>query len=238
MLQIAQVQQALPSRLKGNITQELVDKLNNISKDPNHAEIIKENFVSYSSVLQDGRYKIEDYMNAVAYVSYKLMSYSNQDSYFRTFPDRHASLVARGVSAKDISSYVAAYNKNKLVNLILEQSLIPIWILNQDAVQRAINTQIEIMSDNTVSAVARTQAANSLLTHLAKPKESTQIQLNIGTEETNGLKDLKSAIVDLAAQQKKLIESGVTAKEIAASVIVDGEVVDEWRSKNVRWVTR
>lgn len=227
MLQIAQVQQALPSRLKGNVTQELVDKLNNISKDPNHAEIIKENFVSYSSVLQDGRYKIEDYMNAVAYVSYKLMSYSNQDSYFRTFPDRHASLVARGVSAKDISSYVAAYNKNKLVNLILEQSLIPIWILNQDAVQRAINTQIEIMSDNTVSAVARTQAANSLLTHLAKPKESTQIQLNIGTEETNGLKDLKSAIVDLAAQQKKLIESGVTAKEIAASVIVDGEVIDE-----------
>lgn len=227
MLQIAQVQQALPSRLKGNVTQDLVDKLNNISKDPNHAEIIKENFVSYSGVLQDGRYKIEDYMNAVAYVSYKLMSYSNQDSYFRTFPDRHANLVARGVSAKDISSYVAAYNKNKLVNLILEQSLIPIWILNQDAVQRAINTQIEIMSDNTVSAVARTQAANSLLTHLAKPKETAQIQLNIGTEESNGLKDLKTAIVDLAAQQKKLIETGVTAKEIAASVIVDGEVVDE-----------
>lgn len=227
MLQIAQVQQALPSRLKGNVTQDLVDKLNNISKDQNHAEIIKENFVSYSGVLQDGRYKIEDYMNAVAYVSYKLMSYSNQDSYFRTFPDRHANLVARGVSAKDISSYVAAYNKNKLVNLILEQSLIPIWILNQDAVQRAINTQIEIMSDSTVSAVARTQAANSLLTHLAKPKEATQIQLNIGAEESNGLKDLKSAIVDLAAQQKKLIESGVTAKEIAASVIVDGEVVDE-----------
>lgn len=227
MLQIAQVQHALPTRLKNNVTQDLVDKLNNISKDPNHAEIIKENFVSYSGVLQDGRYKIEDYMNAVAYVSYKLMSYSNQDSYFRTFPDRHANLVARGVSAKDISSYVAAYNKNKLVNLILEQSLIPIWILNQDAVQKAINTQLEIMSDHTVSAVARTQAANSLLTHLAKPKEATQIQLNIGNEESNGLKDLKSAIVDLAAQQKKLIESGVTAKVIAASDIIEGEVIDD-----------
>lgn len=177
--------------------------------------------------MQDGRYKIEDYMNAVAYVSYKLMGYSNQDSYFRTFPDRHANLVAKGTSAKDISSYVAMYNKNKLVNNILEQSLIPIWILNQDAVQKAINTQVEIMSDGNNSAIARTQAANSLLTHLAKPKETAAIQLNIGTEESSGLKDLRSAISDLANQQKKLIEGGVTAKEIAEADIVEGEVIDE-----------
>lgn len=227
MFQIAEVQKALPNRLKGNVTQELVDKLNTISSDEQHCEIIKENFVSYSGVLQDGRYKIEDYMNAVAYVSYKLMGYSNQDSYFRTFPDRHANLVAKGTSAKDISSYVAMYNKNKLVNNILEQSLIPIWILNQDAVQKAINTQVEIMSDGNNSAIARTQAANSLLTHLAKPKETAAIQLNIGTEESSGLRDLKSAISDLANQQKRLIEGGVTAKEIAEADIVEGEVIDE-----------
>lgn len=227
MFQIEEVQRALPTRLRGNVTQDLVDKINSISSDEQHCEIIKENFVSYSNVLQDGKYKIEDYMNAVAYVSYKLMGYSNQDSYFRTFPDRHANLVAKGVSAKDISSYVAMYNKNKLVNNILEQALIPIWILNQDAVQKAINTQVEIMSDSRNSAIARTQAANSILTHLAKPKEAAAIQLNIGTEESSALKDLKSAINDLANQQIRLIEGGVTAKEIAEADIVEGEIVDE-----------
>lgn len=227
MLTKQEVASAVPAKLKHSVTQDLVDKLNNISQDELHCETIKENFVGYTRILQDGKYKIEDYMNAVAYVSYKLMGYTNQDSYFRTFPDRHAALVARGATKKDISSYVAAYNKNKLVNQILEQSMIPIYVLNQDAVQKAINTQMEIMTDYDLPAVARTQAANSILTHLVKPKEAAQIQLNIGTEESSGMKDLKSALVDLTLQQRQMIQSGVTAKEIAGSRITQGEVVDE-----------
>lgn len=217
-----ELQAAVPDKLKLSVTQDLADKINNISNDPLHAETIRENFITYTRVLQDGKYKIEDYMNAVAYVSYKLMGYSNQDSYFKTFPDRHAALVARGASRKDISAYVAAYNKNKLVNAILEQSLIPIHILNQDAVQKAINTQIEIMTDLDISPIARTQAANSLLSHLVK-KETAQVQLNIGTPESSGLKDLENAIADLAKQQKRLIESGTSAKDVAESSIVEGE---------------
>lgn len=222
MLTQAQVAMAVPTKLKVSVTQDLVDKLNNISTDDLHAETIKENFVSYTKVLMDGRYKLEDYMNAVAYVSYKMMGYSNQDSYYRTFPDRHAALVARGASSKDISSYVAAYNKNKLVNNILEQAMIPIYILNQDAVQRAINTQLEIMADTDISAVARTQAANSILTHLVK-KEEAKIELNIGTEESSGMKDLKNAMADLAIQQKRLIQAGASVKEVAEASIIEGE---------------
>ena len=73
MLTQAQVALAVPTKLKVSVTQDLVDKLNNISTDDLHAETIKENFVSYTKVLMDGRYKLEDYMNAVAYVSYKMM---------------------------------------------------------------------------------------------------------------------------------------------------------------------
>ena len=222
MLTQAQVALAVPTKLKVSVTQDLVDKLNNISTDDLHAETITENFVSYTKVLMDGRYKLEDYMNAVAYVSYKMIGYSNQDSYYRTFPDRHAALVARGASSKDISSYVAAYNKNKLVNNILEQAMIPIYILNQDAVQRAINTQLEIMADTDISAVARTQAANSILTHLVK-KEEAKIELNIGTEESSGMKDLKNAMADLAIQQKRLIQAGASVKEVAEASIIEGE---------------
>lgn len=226
MLTTQQVALAVPSKLKLSVSQDLVDKLNNISADALHCETIRENFFSYTKVLNDGKYKIEDYMNAVAYVSYKLMGYTNHDSYFRTFPDRHAALVAKGATAKDISSYVSAYNKNKLVNAILEQSLVPIWVLNQDAVQKAINTQVEIMTDETLNATARTAAANSLLTHLVKPKEAAQIQLNINTEESSGMKELKGALIDLAAQQRQLIQAGATAKDIAGSKLNYSEVVD------------
>lgn len=227
MLTLPQVQQALPSALNRNIDQSFVDKINSIVSDPETAEYVRGNFLSYTKVLQDGKFKIEDYLHAVTYVSFKVMGYSNQDSWFRTFPDRHQALVARGAPLKDISAHVSAYNKNKLVNLILEQTLVPVWVLNQDLYQKAINTQAEIMSDEDASFMARTAAANSLLTHLAKPKEAAGPLVNINLPESSGLRDLEKAISDLASKQRELIASGVPTRDIAAQkLIVNAEVVE------------
>ena len=224
MLTVDEVSKAVPARLKNNVTQDLVDSINQITTDPVHAENIRENFISYTNVLSDGKYRITDYLNAVTYASFRMMGYGVQDSYFRTFPDRHAKLIARGATDKDISSYSSAFNKNKLVNQIMEQSMIPIHILNQDAVQKAINAQLRVMATSQ-SDIAVVQAANSLLTHLAKPKEAAQFQLNINAEAT-GMSDLTSAITSLAKQQKQLIEAGANAKDIASSSIIEGEFQD------------
>ena len=224
MLDIAQVEKALPATLRGAATQSLVDTINQISSDPLVAEVIRDNFISYAHVLRDGKFKTEDYVHAVAYVSYKLMGNSNQDAYFKTFPQRYSSLVSRGATPKDISAYVAAYNKGKLVNLILEQTLVPVWILNQDVYQKAINTQEHLMV-NAQSELVRTNAANSILTHLAKPKEVAG-KLTIAMEETNGMKELTELMRQLAQKQLGAIERGVSAKEIAAQRIIEHEVSD------------
>lgn len=220
MLTKEEVQAAVPSHVRVNVSQELVDTLNNVSSDPEFARTIRENFISYTGVLKDGKFKIEDYLSAVAYVSYKLMGFSNKDSYARTFPLRYQGLVARGASDKDISAYVAAYNKNKLVNIILDQSLIPVWVLNQDAYQAAINTQVDLMK-NANSELVRTQAANSILTHIKRP-EKQQVELSIGEVETAGMKDLREMLSQLATQQRDLIGKGVPTKEIAHQKLVNG----------------
>lgn len=196
----------------------MVDTLNNLSIDPQHAETIRGNFISYSSVLRDGVFKLEDYLNAIAYVSFKMMGYNNKESYQRTFPQRYASLTARGATEKDISAYVAAYNKNKLVNLVLEQALIPSWILNQDIYQKAINTQLDIMT-NATSDFVRTQAANSILTHLKRP-ETKQVELKIDTSASDGIAELKDSMTRLAEKQKELIEQGASTKTIAHEPII------------------
>lgn len=54
-------------------------------------------------------------------------------------------MLQRGLTAKDISSVVAIYNKGKLVNKIMEQSIVPTWILNQDLHQKAINVLAVIL---------------------------------------------------------------------------------------------
>ena len=224
MVSIEEVKQALPSTLRTNVSQDLVDKLNNINKDPHTAEVIRDNFISYTSVMKDGKFKIDDYINAVTYVSFKLMGNSNLDSYCKTFPDRYAAMKAAGKSDKDISSFVSNYNKNKLVNLIFEQTLIPAWVYNQDMFQKALNVQLEIATTGT-SEMARTQAANSLLTHLAKPKEAANFQLNINTEDSSGMKELKDSLLALSQAQIQSIKSGTSTKEIADSgLIIDGEI--------------
>lgn len=200
------VKRAVPSHLRANVTQVLVDNLNNISTDPVVAEDIRNNFVSYTAILKEGRFKLEDYLNAVTYVSYKIMGHSNQDAYAKTFPQRYAALIARGVQQKDIASYVVAYNKGKLVNMILEQSLVPTWVLNQDLYQKAINVQAELMTSANSEKV-RQEAANSLLTHLAKPKEGS-FQINIGETENSGMREMRDLLRELAQSQKEAIQGG------------------------------
>ncbi len=214
------VARALPGNLKSAATDQLADMINQISADPLIAEQIKDNFLSYASVLKEGKFKVEDYLNAVAYCSYKLMGDSNQDAYFKTFPQRYANLVAAGRTPKEISAYVSAYAKGQLVNKIMEQTLVPSWVLNQHMYQAALNTQFKLMTNEDVSPKVRSDAADSLLTHLAKPKEAGPL-INIDMGETSGMNELKDALARMAQQQQTLINAGVSTKEIAAQDIVD-----------------
>ncbi len=219
MLTVEQVQHALPPHLKMAGTQHLTDQLNALGDNPEVAEAIRDNFISYTKVLQEGKFKTQDYLNAVRFVSYKLMGYTNQDSYFRAFPDRHAALVADGRSSQEISAYVSMYAKGKLVNLILEQTLIPTHVLNADLHQRALNTLAHEMV-TAKSEMVRVTAASNLANLLQKPKEVGPL-INIDLRENSGMKEMKEAMKGLAQQQLAMIEAGGTAKQIAERPIIE-----------------
>jgi hypothetical protein len=221
-----EIEKALPANLKSAATQSLTDMVNNVVSDPLVADQIRNNFISYAAVMKDGKFKTEDYLHAVVYVSYKLMGYSNRESYEKTFPTRMSALVAKGTAQKDIAAYVSAYHKGKLVNLIMEQSLVPSWVLNQHLYQEAINTQADLMRTANSEKV-RTEAANSLLTHLKKP-EVGKFQIDMEVKDSSGMTELKNTLRDLAQQQSELIATGVTTREIAATPLITGpsEIVE------------
>lgn len=215
------VERAVPPNLKSAITDQLVARINAAVSDPVVAENIRENFIHYSGVLRDGKFKAEDYLNAVMYVSFKLMGNSNHEAYMKTFPLRYQELLAKGTSSKDIAAYVAAYNKGKLVNLVFEQSAVPSWVLNQHMFQEALNTQYDLMQ-TAASEKVRTEAANSILTHLKRP-EAVKSQIDINLKDSSGLTELKETMQRLAQQQQVMIEKGVTAKDLAALPIIEAE---------------
>jgi hypothetical protein len=223
MLTKQQVEMAVPANLKSSVTQEMVDILNGIASEPSVGEAIRDNFISYTGVLRDGKFKTTDYLFAVTYVSYKLMGRTNKEAYALTFPQRYADLMAKGYSEKDISAFVSAYNKGKLVNLILEQTLVPTWVLNADIYQKAINTQAELMVTSS-SDMVRMQAANSILTHLKKPDAAGPL-INLDMRESSGMNELKDMLRNIATKQQSAIESGVSTADIAAQPLIEGKVI-------------
>lgn len=220
-LTIEQFKQALPEKVKKSINQELIDQINTTLSDPEMFESYRDNLLSYTKVMADGRFKVDSYVQAVKYVSHKLMGCTNIEAYTKTFPDKYARFVAQGVQAKDIASYVTAYNKSKLVNLIFEQTLIPSYVLNQDLYQKALNVQAELMVSSHSDKV-RCDAANSLLTHLKMP-ETQKVELEIGVKEDSSIAQLRQATLELARQQRLALEAGaMNAQEVAhAKLVID-----------------
>lgn len=224
-LTIEQFKDALPDKVKKSINPEIIRKINRTLSEPEMYEVYRENLLSYANVMQDGRFKMSNYIDAVKYVSHKLAGKTNIDAFSQTFPQKMQDWAAKGVSSKDQASYITAYNKSKLVTLIMEQSLIPSWVLNQDLYQKALNVQAELMLTANSEKV-RTDAANSLLTHLKMP-ETQKVELNVGVKKDSSIDQLRNAMIELAAEQKKAIQAGaMNAQQIAHSpVVIEGEKV-------------
>lgn len=225
MLTVEMFKQALPEKVKKTVNQELIDSINNTLSDPEMYEQYRDNLISYTRVMADGRFKINEYVNAVKYVSHKLLGCTNLDAYVKTFPAKYQGFLTQGVASKDIASYVTAYNKSKLVNLIFEQTLVPSYVLNQDLYQKALNVQAELMVSANSEKV-RCDAANSLLLHLKMP-ETQKIELEIGMKEDGSIAALRQATMELAAQQRLMIQSGMSnAQGIAHTKVIEAEVID------------
>jgi hypothetical protein len=222
-LTIDQFKQALPDKVKKSINQELIDQINNTLSDPDMFEAYRDNLMSYTKVMADGRFKVTEYVNAVKYVSHKLMGATNIEAYSKTFPDKIQRFAQQGVTSKDIASYVTAYNKSKLVNLIFEQTLIPSYVLNQDLYQRALNVQADLMI-SAKSEKVRSDAAAHLMNALKMP-ETQKVELEIGVKEDSSIAQLRQATLELARQQRLAVEAGaMNAQQVAHSkVVVDIE---------------
>jgi hypothetical protein len=216
-LTIEQLQGGLPAKLRKHVTQKMVDVVND-TEDGDFREHYRNNVLSFTNVLQSGKFKTLDYVNAVKFVSFKLLGDGNTLAYSKTFPDRYKRLVDNGITGKNIASYSTAYNRGDLVNKIMEQSLVPIHILNMDIHQEAINIQAELMRD-AKSETVRQKAAECLIMQLKAP-ESAKIEIDVNYNN-DSIDELRATTRALAQQQLALIQSGaVTAQAVAHSDII------------------
>lgn len=215
-----QFTRVLPKKCKNALTQEMMDNINGLLVDQQLRENFRENLLSYTNVLQDGKFKLQNYVDAVRFVSYRLLGSSQLEAYTKTFPDRFQRMVNEGMNSDQMHKFSSAYNKNLLVCKIFEQTLIPTHILNADLYQKAINVQAELMVDPDVSPKVRSDAANSLLTHLKMP-ETTKVELDVNVKQDKSIDELRQTTLELVKQQRLMLESGaMNVKEVAHSKLL------------------
>lgn len=209
----------LPKGKRKNLDPNIVKKIVDISENSDVAKEFRENFVTYVDVIMDGRWSVEDYHNAILFVTYKLLGAKDIDAYARVFPDRYQSLVDRGYPPDRISSWVSNYKNNKLVSKIMEQTLVPTWVANAPYFQEAINFEVELMRNEMASWTVRQKAADSLLTHLARP-EAVKMELDIGVKQDSIVEEYEENIRRLVEMQKQLIDEGADVKAVANAGIL------------------
>lgn len=221
MMQIDVVKRLVPRSQRALVTEDFLQKLEDIANDSKLGDMYKENFVTYLNVLSKGKYKMEDYLNAIKYISFKLLNYTNIDAYAATFPDRYQRLINEG--QKQIDSYVSAYNSNKLVMQIYEQTLVPSYILNAPLHQEALNELALMIQDKKVGGMVKVKACETILNY-TKPPEVIKNELTIGIEQSDTIADLREVTENLADTYKAMLESGTTTlQDIAKSKIIDVE---------------
>lgn len=219
MLALESVRKLVPKSQRTLITQEFLDKLEASVNDSLVAEQFKENFVTYLNVLSKGKYKMEDYINAVKYVSFKLLGYSNINAYIATFPERYERLKAEGQT--QIEAFVSMYNKNKLVMQIYEQTIVPSYVLNAPMHQQALNTLAAMIVDDDVRGMTKVKACEAILQYTKQP-DVVKGELTIGIEQSDTINDLREITENLADTYKMMLEKkGMKLKDVAEANIID-----------------
>ncbi len=223
-LTIEQLVNTLPKKLKSQATPAMVDQINGLLVDPQLRENFRDNLLSFSSVLQDSRYRIHEYINAVRFVSHRLLGSNVSEAYAKTFPERYQRLISEGADSRYIGSFAGAYSKTKLVIQLFEQSMMPVHILNMDLFQEALNTQAVLMRTSNSDTV-KTKAADSILLHTKAP-EAAKVEVDVTYKQDSSIDELRATTKALLEQQKSMLFSnGMSVKELAHSKIIPGEVI-------------
>jgi hypothetical protein len=222
-MEIEAVKRLVPKNQRGMITPEFCEKVEKCVNDPVLAEQVKSNFISYLNVLSTGKFSMDEYLNAVKYVSFKLLNYTNRDAYAATFPDRWERMVKEGVEEKRMDAYVAMYNKSKLVMAIYEQTIVPTYVLNAPLHQEALNVLAKMIKDPSVRGMAKVKACEAILTHTKQP-EIVKGELTIGLQENETIAELREVTEQLANTFRASIGKGKTLQDVAEAQIIDVKV--------------
>lgn len=202
----------MPSKMRNLVTENTLKRVNAVA-DGNEELIalFRDNMMNYEAAVSEGKYTSKDYVNAIMFVTFKNLGYTDIDAYAKVFPDRYKKKLAKGYDRNRIAVDVSAYTHNNLVQTLTNQMMIPVWLLNQPYVQRAINVQVDLM-ENSTSDLVRQKAAESLMNYLKKPETANTLEINI--KQTSEMRIIEEKLTTIVDHQLEAIKQGAKLKDV------------------------
>lgn len=225
---------AFPAK-KDTITEATAKLINDAQNDPTFSiDGFMRTLVEYQDVMIKGNMSMRDYINAIKFCSYlEAEDFSIVDAYKRSratdrFVLERLDAPTDSSRYKELTSAASRYHKSPLVRQILVQSDMPLYLMFQGARYKAVNTLVTEMETATY-AKDRITAAKEILTHV-KPPEEAKVELEIGiSEESKSMQQiLNDQLVQIATNQKALLEAGGDIKDVqkvSVNLIEDAEIV-------------
>lgn len=233
-----QVKRSLPTK-KNVITQEAVDIINASMTEPEfQGETLLQTASTYENVLKGARASIPEYLNAIRFCSYMISNESNYtESYKKVFSARdfvssRMNLPADNPKYGELTSAASRYRRSKLVVDILTASQVPLDLMFTGQRYRAIGVLATIMENGKYDR-DKINAAKELLA-ATKGADNVKIELDIGVKEDSAVQQLNDQLIQMAARQKMLLETGHSTLEEIGSMkvkedcdVIEGEIISE-----------
>jgi hypothetical protein len=176
-------------------------------------------------MLRGTKVSLEKYINAIKYCNLK-RSMTNIQAWEIVFPEKYDRLRREG---KSIDNHVAMYNATEIVTKIDAQMLLDVKIQYAPALHMAINKEIELMQDDDVSPYIQHLASKTIIETLM-PLEEQKVDITIGRSDEDKAAQSKmfSKMVEIAENQQKLIEQGVSIEEVQRlNLVIEAESDDD-----------
>lgn len=227
----SELKKLYPVKVSEKILDNIADIINGSTEDMDYAlaKEFRDNCLSYFDCITSGKRTVppEDYINAVKFVTFKMAGNTDVRAYALTFPDRIRRMEQEKISNSNLYTYASIYAKGKVVTDIMSKMIIPTHILFQDIFHKAVKVQADLMMDTSISPKVRSDAANSLMTHLKQP-EIKQMELKVDTGSSGAIDQLAEALSNLSGKQSSMLAEGkYSLKDIREATIIEVSDDDE-----------
>ncbi len=219
------IRNLLPPKKRTLVTEEMVKTINDVAADPLIAEEFKSNFLTFTNIISSGKYSVEEYNNAVHFITLSMLGDQDIDAYSKVFPDRYKRLADRGVSRSKMSSYVSNYKNTALYTQLLTQSIVPTHIVNAPLYQEALNHSRVLMLTAKSEAVQQ-KAAETILNQLKAP-EAAKLEVDISINKGEVVDDYEAMMREVAKQKRDAILAGADTMKITNLASQLSHPVDE-----------